>query len=106
MARVKAALPTDAVSCLRRVNYYDKPDEVGVSWAFVDRIGSSKDRAIYSDEEESRVMFSLTNALAEGNVEHRLVHESYQPDPSAPSVDFYDLDIGGIQDICRLWPHE
>lgn len=99
--RVRSFLPKNSTSYYKRVQYYKESDNPNPRWAVPELISSSKlDR--YAHEEESRLLFSTTDALSFESVYLKLVHHSIQQSIEQPKIPFFDLKIGKIQDICIL----
>jgi hypothetical protein len=106
-ARVRAGLPREARSPGRpgrerlgqRVEYYRVSDAPDTRWALPGRIASSK-LADYSRQDEFRLVFSVTGALAFQNVSMKLVPEGAEADTPITGHGFHDVDVGSLLDIC------
>lgn len=101
-ARIKQALPVQAVTRISRVDYRLAEDVVGIDWAFPDRIASQKNRAAFELEQETRAIFSVSGALDFQQATYKLTTEPLRPDTVVPTCEFWDLDIGSIRDICCI----
>ena len=99
--KIRVSLPSDSTVYFRRVQYYDRDDNPTPRWAVPEVIASSK-LNLYSQEEESRLLFSTTDALRFENVDLCLRHKSVQHSPIKPASPFFNLNIGDIQHICTL----
>ncbi|MEO8481557.1 MAG: hypothetical protein ABI634_05055 [Acidobacteriota bacterium] len=108
-ARVRARLPREARFPGRpgrerlgqRVEYYRVSDAPGTRWALPDRIASSK-LADYSPQDEFRLVFSVTGALAFQNLSMTLVPEGAKADPRIAEHKFHDVSVGSLRDICLV----
>lgn len=108
-ARVETGLPAGATFPGRpgrerighRVEYYRVSDAADTRWALPDRIALSK-LTEYAWQDEFRLVFSLTDALAFQNVDLALAPADASP--PAPSLEhtFHDAAIGSLRDLCRV----
>jgi hypothetical protein len=106
--RVAAALPAGAVfpgvpgreRIGWRVDYYN-PEESGPRWALPDRIAYSKLRA-FKWQDEFRLVFSTSGALAFQNVALTLQRRYAPPAPAGVAHAFRDIAVGSLRDICRI----
>jgi len=62
-ARIEAKLPAGSTFTAKALSYYSKNDEIGIRWAFPDKITFEK-TDFYSWQDEYRFAFSTTDALA------------------------------------------
>jgi hypothetical protein len=62
-ARIEAKLPAGSTFLAKAVSYNSATDEIGIRWAFPDKITFEKIDS-YSWQDEYRFAFSLTDALA------------------------------------------
>jgi hypothetical protein len=53
-------------------------------------------------QDEYRVVFSLTNALAFENAQYALVRNESSQQPKPTEHQYYDLNAGNLHDICRI----
>jgi hypothetical protein len=82
------------------VEYYREEDAAGTRWALPDLIATSK-LDTYAWQDEFRLVFSLTNALAFENVELRLEQDVVNPgNPDEHKTHL--VKAASLSDICRL----
>lgn len=105
-ARIEAKLPPGSTFMTRALSYYSKNDEMGVRWAFPDKITFEKLDG-YSWQDEYRFAFSMTDALAFGKTSQQL----QIPAPGAIELPKpitiseareYNITTRGLRDICRI----
>lgn len=107
--RVQKGLPTGARFPGRpgherighRVEYYRVSDAADTRWALPDRIAISK-LAEYAWQDEFRLVFSLTDALAFQNVALALAPKDTPPPTPAQDHAFHDAAVGSLRDLCRV----
>jgi hypothetical protein len=99
--RIRAALPPTATFRARRVDYYPQSEGGNPRWALPDDIATSKlDR--WSYQEETRFIFSLTDALTFETVKCQLSRRTTRT-PAKPEEHLcHLLKVGSLRDICRL----
>ena len=85
----------------QRVEYYGAADAPGTGWALPDRIALSK-LVEFAHQQEYRLVFSTTGALDFQNVALRLEPPDASAAPPASHHEFYDVDVGNLQDLCRV----
>ena len=85
----------------QRVAYYDASDAPDTRWALPNRIALSK-LAEFAHQEEFRLVFSTTGALAFENVALRLKPAGAPPAPPASHHTSCDVDVGSLRNICRI----
>jgi hypothetical protein len=108
-ARVSAGLPAGArvggrpgrERIGRRVEYYRPADPVGTRWALPDQIACSKLDG-YAWQDEFRLVFSLTDALAFQNVSMALTARNAEPARTTEQGEPLDVAVGSLKDICRI----
>lgn len=101
--RVEAALPSSAVfpgpagrtRIGQRIDYYEECQGGSPRWAVPDLIATSKPKR-YAWQDEFRLVFSLTDALAFENVSTRL--EALPPTEHQSHL----VEAQSLRDICRL----
>jgi hypothetical protein len=99
--RIQAALPPTATFRARRVDYYPQSQGGNPRWALPDDIASSKLEK-WAYQEETRFIFSLTDALNFENVKCQLSRRKTRT-PAKPEEHLcHLLNVGGLRDICRL----
>jgi len=112
-ARLESALPTIATfpgkpgrtRIGQTVEYYEETNNCNPTWACPDMIAALKLKA-FAWQDEYRLVFSLTNALAFENAQYSLVRNgSSQPAKPAEHRRF-DLCAGSLDDICRMHEFE
>ena len=84
-----------------RVEYYKKTEGGNRRWALPDVIAISK-LDTYSQQDEYRLVFSLTDALGFEKVATRLVRNDAIVAPQPAEHRYYDLRTRSLRDICRL----
>jgi hypothetical protein len=84
-----------------RVEYYRVSDAADTRWALPDRIAISK-LTDYAWQDEFRLVFSLTDALAFQNVALALAPTDAPPLPPAQDHPFHDAAAGSLRDLCRV----
>lgn len=99
--RIKAALPASAMFYGRRVDYYADTEEGNPRWALPENIATSKLNT-YAWQDEYRLVFSLTNALAFENVNPRLVADDAPRLPKQSDHPKYLVAARSLGDICQL----
>jgi hypothetical protein len=99
--RFKAALPSDAKSVGRRVDYYSAANPPRELWALPDLIATSKFDT-YRWQYEYRFVFSLTDALDFEKVSVQLAQGETERFRRTEAHPFKDLNLGSLGDICRL----
>lgn len=108
-ARIEAALPPEATFPGRpgrtrigqRVEYYQETEGGNRRWALPDVIASSKFDS-YAWQDEYRLVFSLTDALAFEKVDVRLVRSNVRKAPNHAEHNCYPVKAHSLRDICRL----
>jgi hypothetical protein len=105
-SRVRAELPVGATLIPRAVTYYSMKEEMGIRWAFPDKITSEKIEC-YSWQDEYRFAFSVTGALDFGKTSQQLQipapGTTDLPKPLIiPEPREYDMVTRSLRDICRL----
>ena len=70
-SRIEAKLPTDSTFMARAISYYAKNDDIGIRWAFPDKITFEKVDC-YSWQDEYRFAVSFTDALDFGKTSQQL----------------------------------
>ena len=99
--RIQAALPPTATFRARRVDYYPQSQGGDPRWALPDDIATSKLEE-WASQEETRFIFSLTDALAFENVKCQLSRQRTRT-PAKPEEHLsHPLKVGSLRDICRL----
>jgi hypothetical protein len=104
--RIEAKLPFASTFIAKGVSYYSRNDEIGIRWAFPERITFEKVDS-YSWQDEYRFAFSVTDALAFGKTSQELQipapGASELPKPviiSEPRE--YAITTRSLRDICRI----
>jgi len=108
-AKVQAGLPAGATFPGRpgrqrighRVEYYRISDAADTRWALPDRIALSK-FTDYAWQDEFRLVFSLTDALAFENVALALTRTDAAPATRLREHAFYDAAVGSLRDLSRV----
>jgi hypothetical protein len=105
-ARIKARLPAASTIMAKAVSYYSKNDEIGIRWAFPDKITFEKIDS-YTWQDEYRFAFSITDALDFRNtslqVQIPAPGTTELPKPIIiPEPREYDLTTRSLRDICRI----
>jgi len=104
--RIRARLPAASTFKAKAVSYYSKDDEIGIRWAFPDKITFEKTDC-YSWQDEYRFAFSITDALDFGNTSQQL----QIPAPGTTELPKpitilepreYNLTTPSLRDICRI----
>jgi hypothetical protein len=99
--RIRAALPPTATFRARRVDYYPQSQGGNPRWALPDDIATSK-LETWASQEETRFIFSLTDALAFENVKCQLSRQRTRT-PAKPEEHLtHLLKVGSLRDICCL----
>ena len=99
--RIQAALPPTATFRARRVDYYPQSEGGTPRWALPDDIATSKLEK-WAYQEETRFIFSITDALAFENVKCQLSRRKTRT-PAKPEEHLsHLLKVGSLRDICRL----
>jgi hypothetical protein len=105
-ARIQAKLPAGSTFMAKAVSYYSKNDEIGIRWAFPDKITFEK-IDYYSWQDEYRFAFSITDALDFGKTSQQI----QIPAPGSTELPKiatigepreYDLVTRSLRDICRI----
>ena len=100
--RIKAALPPQATFFGRRVEYYDAAEAGNPRWALPENIATSKLRD-YAWQDEYRLVFSVTDALAFENVALRIVRRDVASEAAqAPQKSEHLVATASLRDFCRL----
>ncbi|WP_426170396.1 hypothetical protein [Pseudoduganella sp. R-34] len=84
------------------VRYYDPSDNVGIEWAFPDRIALSKTKH-YEKQKEYRIAFGLNNALSFENTSLRLVANDHKEVHKLANHREILLKIGDLRRCCTVW---
>jgi hypothetical protein len=108
-SRMEAALPPSATfpgkpgrpRIGQPVEYYEETIACNPRWALPDMIASAKLR-LYSWQDEYRLVFSLTDALAFEKIQTQLVGDNVRDLPSSAEHRQYLLKAGKLDDICRV----
>lgn len=99
--RIRAALPSTAIFRARRVDYYPQSQGGNPRWALPDDIATSKLEK-WACQEETRFIFSLTDALSFENVKCQLSRRKTRT-PAKPEEHLcHLLNVGSLHDICLL----
>jgi hypothetical protein len=99
--RIRAALPPTATFRARRVDYYPESQGGNPRWALPDDIATSKLEK-WASQEETRFVFSLTDALAFENVKCQLSRRTIRTAAKPKEHLTHLLKVGSLRDICRL----
>jgi hypothetical protein len=107
--RIQAALPRDAkypgspgrTRIGWRVEYYQESEGGNPRWALPDKIATAKS-ARYTRQDEFRLVFSLTDALAFQNVNTRLTPSITRRVPNPAEHHSYYVDAQTLANICVL----
>lgn len=99
--RIQAALPPTAAFRARRVDYYEQSQSGNPRWALPDNIAASKLKK-WAYQQETRFIFSLTDALNFENVKCQLVYRKTRTPPMPEEHLCHLLKIGSLRDICAL----
>lgn len=83
------------------VTYYEETDDCNPTWACPDMIAALKSKP-FAWQDEYRLIFSLTNALAFENAQYALVRDGTSQEHKRAEHQPYDLNAGSLRDICRL----
>lgn len=105
-ARIEAKLPTGSTFMAKAISYYSKNDEIGIRWAFPDKITFEKIDC-YSWQDEYRFAFSIIDALAFGKTSQQLQipapGTTELPKPiTIPEPSEYKMPTRSLRDICRI----
>lgn len=108
-SRIEAALPSSAslpgkpgrTRVGQPVEYYEDTDDCNPRWALPDMIASAKHRS-YSWQDEYRLVFSPTDALAFEKIQTQLVGDNAHDLPASAEHREYLLKAGELDDICRV----
>ena len=76
-------------------------DDCNPTWACPDMIAALKSKT-FAWQDEYRLVFSLTNALAFENAQYALVRDETSQERKRAEHQPYDLNAGSLRDICRL----
>ena len=104
-ARIQARLPTGSTFMAKAISYYSKNDEIGIRWAFPDKIAFEKLDS-YSWQDEYRFAFSTTDALGFGKTSQQVqipapATELPKPTTIAEPRE-YNIRTRSLRDICRI----
>ena len=99
--RIEAALPPKAIFRGRRVEYYKETEGGDPRWALPDKIATSKLDS-YAWQDEYRLLFCLTDALAFEKVTLRLVRTTPEKLGNSAEHHEYLVKAQSLRDICRL----
>jgi len=99
--RIRSALPSTATFRARRVDYYPQSQGGNPRWALPDDIATSKLEK-WASQEETRFIFSLTDALTFENVKCQLSRRKTRTAAKPEEHLSHLLKIGTLRDICRL----
>ena len=110
--RWEKALPSEALATsgvvgnykrhvCRMVKYYRPNDLPGNVWAIPDLITTSKLEK-FAYQQEYRFAYTKTDAFNFGNVRVELVDRKARPTPRREEHSHETLDLGDLQDICRM----
>ena len=87
------------------VEYYEETNNCNPTWACPDMIAALKFKT-FAWQDEYRLVFSLTNALAFENAQYALVRNGTSQQPKPAEHQHYDLNAGNLHDICRIHEFE
>lgn len=87
------------------VEYYEETNNCNPTWACPDMIAALKFKT-FAWQDEYRLVFSLTNALAFENAQYALVRNGSSQEPKPAEHQHYDLNAGNLHDICRIHEFE
>ena len=96
-----AALPAGAADFARKVDYYRVEDVPGNVWPQPDLIATTK-LARFAYQQEYRLGFSTTGALAFGQATQQLVDRKVRPLPKPEEHHNMTLDLVDLSGLCRL----
>jgi hypothetical protein len=105
-ARIEAKLPAGSTFRAKAISYDSKNDEIGIRWAFPDKITFEKIDC-YSWQDEYRFAFSITDALAFGKTSQQLqipapgTTELSKP-ITIPEPREYKMTTPSLRAICRI----
>jgi hypothetical protein len=107
--RIEAALPAGTTfpgklgkeRIGQAVNYYEETDNCTPTWACPDMIAALKSKT-FAWQDEYRLVFSFTNALAFENAQYELVRNGSSQPIKPAEHRHYDLSAGSLRDICRF----
>ena len=100
-ARIQAALPPTATCRGRKVEYYKQSEAGHPRWALPDDIATSKLDS-FASQDEYRLVFSLTDALAFEKVGLRLVQRNVREAAKPAEHHEYLVKARSLRDICKL----
>jgi hypothetical protein len=105
-ARIQAKLPAGSTFMAKAVSYYSKNDEIGIRWAFPDKITFEKVDC-YFWQDEYRFAFSMTDALDFGKTSQQIQIPAPGSTglPKAGTISGireYNLVTRSLRDICRI----
>lgn len=105
-ARIKAKLPGRATFMAKAVSYYSKNDEIGIRWAFPEKITFEKTNC-YFWQDEYRFAFSTSDAFAFGKTSQQVQIPApgitELPSPiTIPEPREHKMTTQGLRDICRI----
>jgi hypothetical protein len=100
-ARIKEALPPEATFFGKRVEYYRITEGATPRWALPEKIATSKLDS-FARQNEFRLVFSLTDALAFEKVRTRLVEEHVRDTARDVHHAKYPVRARDLRDICQL----
>lgn len=99
--RWQRALQPGARYFARRVQYYESVDMPGNIWEQPRRIATTK-LARFANQHEYRFGFSITGALDFGQCSNQLADRKARPNPKLDEHHDMTLDLGDLNDICKL----
>jgi hypothetical protein len=105
-ARIQAKLPAGSTFMAKAVSYYSKNCQIGIRWAFPDKITFEKIDC-YAWQDEYRFAFSITDALDFGRTSQQIQipapGSNQLPKPSITAEPHeYNLTTRSLRDICRI----
>lgn len=105
-SRIKSRLEANSSFLAKPVSYYSKDDEIGIRWAFADRITFEKVDC-YSWQDEYRFAFSTTDALAFGKTSQVLQipapgSTELRNPVTLPEPRECEISTRSLRDICRI----
>ena len=105
-ARIEAKLPAGSTFMAKAISYYSKNDEIGIRWAFPDKITFEKIDC-YSWQDEYRFAFSITDALAFGKTSQQLQIPAPGTTDSPKPITIHEpsecnMLTRSLRDICRI----
>jgi hypothetical protein len=97
-----SALPKDAESFNRKVDYYRPEHGPGNIWPQPHLIASTK-LVNFAYQQEYRLGFSVTGALAFGQASQQLIDPKTRPAPKPEEHHHWVLELGDLHDISTLY---